>query len=55
MGIVKPQATHKGLALELDLTPKGLKYVQNAMMSAQHLMNRVNDILAISKIAAGTP
>ena len=41
------------LALELDLPPKGLKFVQNAMMSAQHLMNLVNDILDISKIEAG--
>ncbi len=30
------------LALELDLPTKGLKYAQNAMMSAQHLMNLVS-------------
>ena len=32
------------------LAPQALKYTQNAMMSAQHLMNLVSDILDISKI-----
>jgi signal transduction histidine kinase len=34
-------------------TGKAQRYVQNAMKSAQHLMNLVNDILDISKIEAG--
>ena len=33
-----------------EVPSKALKYVQNAMKSAQHLMNLVNDILDISKI-----